>query len=66
MELIRQLQKWKQGETIDSIWWDVYHWFIQQEHWHSRLKMGLQSLDYAYKEVHCLSKKQGTYMVRSS
>ncbi|WP_186370730.1 helicase-exonuclease AddAB subunit AddB [Shouchella miscanthi] len=51
MELIRQLQKWKQGETIDSIWWDVYHWFIQQEHWQSRLKMGLQSLDYAYKEV---------------
>ncbi|RQW22893.1 helicase-exonuclease AddAB subunit AddB [Bacillus sp. C1-1] len=51
MELIRQLQKWKQGETIDSIWWDVYHWFRQQEQWHSSLKAALESLDYAYKEV---------------
>ncbi|MFB4212334.1 helicase-exonuclease AddAB subunit AddB [Shouchella sp. JSM 1781072] len=50
-QLIRQLQKWKQGEEIDSIWWDVYNWFRTHAEWQRPLKSGLESLDYSYTHI---------------
>ncbi|SDI27006.1 helicase-exonuclease AddAB subunit AddB [Natribacillus halophilus] len=45
-ELAMQLQQWQSGEDIPTVWWDVYHWFIEKPEWHDRLRTALGSLFY--------------------
>ncbi|MFE5319940.1 helicase-exonuclease AddAB subunit AddB [Paenibacillus sp. NPDC056579] len=44
--LVVQLKGWMKGETISSVWWDVYNWFVRQPGWSERLKQMLQALTF--------------------
>lgn len=41
-----QLQAWKKGYPISTIWWDAYNWFIDQSNWREYSKRTLSSLFY--------------------
>ncbi|MEK8215689.1 helicase-exonuclease AddAB subunit AddB [Paenibacillus sp. FSL L8-0463] len=44
--LIMQLRQWRQGVEIPGLWWDVYNWFAEDEHWSPKLQQLLGSLFY--------------------
>ncbi|WP_438492393.1 helicase-exonuclease AddAB subunit AddB [Paenibacillus sp. IHBB 3054] len=44
--LIMQLRQWRQGVEIPGLWWDVYNWFTEEEHWSPKLQLLLGSLFY--------------------
>ncbi|MBM7839137.1 ATP-dependent helicase/nuclease subunit B [Alkalihalobacillus xiaoxiensis] len=51
MDLARQLQKWKQGDKIEEIWWSVYNWFVAREDYHPALSSVLKSLYETYEPL---------------
>lgn len=44
--LIMQLRQWRQGVEIPGLWWDVYNWFAEDEHWSPKPQQLLGSLFY--------------------
>lgn len=34
--LVENLRKYIDGKPMADLWWDVYHWYYEQEDWHSR------------------------------
>lgn len=45
-QLLLALRKYKNGEQIDNIWFDIYNIFIQDEEWKPKLENALKGLDY--------------------
>jgi len=45
-QLTQQLQGWKRGYHVSSIWWDVYNWFVNDSTWKGKVSHVLQSLHY--------------------
>jgi len=45
-QLLIQFRKWKQGQEISAIWWDVYRWFVRQPAWKQRITIGMSALQY--------------------
>ena len=46
-ELLKNIRKLKNGEKINSIWMDVYSWYIQNQKWQDKLKVSLKGLTYS-------------------
>lgn len=49
--LVVQLRRWRQGEDIPALWWDVYNWFASDPEWKPRLERLLRSLFYRNRGV---------------
>ncbi|WP_416150502.1 helicase-exonuclease AddAB subunit AddB [Salipaludibacillus sp. HK11] len=45
-QLTQQLQGWKRGYHVSSIWWEVYNWFVTNSAWKGKVSVVLQSLNY--------------------
>ena len=45
-ELLFNLRKFQDGESIDKIWFEVYNWFDNNELWKDKLKEAISGLDY--------------------
>lgn len=45
-ELLLNLHKFKNGENIDNIWFEVYNWFVNNELWKDKLELALKALNY--------------------
>ncbi|WP_257349237.1 helicase-exonuclease AddAB subunit AddB [Pseudalkalibacillus decolorationis] len=44
-----QLRQWQKGYPVSSIWWNVYNWFVEDEHWSETAKRTVHSLFYVNK-----------------
>ena len=45
-ELLYNLRKYKDGEKIDNIWFQVYNWYEQNPYWKDKLQKALEGLTY--------------------
>ena len=45
-ELLINLYNLSNGEKIDSIWKDVYNWYLKNDKWNEKLKEALKGLEY--------------------
>jgi len=45
--LLININKSINGEEIDSIWYDVYNWYMQDEIWRAKLENSLKSIEYS-------------------
>ena len=48
-ELLYNLREYRDGEEIDSIWFDVYKWYEQNDAWKNKLSKALEGLKYTNK-----------------
>lgn len=48
--LITQLREWRQGVEIAPLWWDVYNWLCQQDHYSQKLERTMHGLFYRNQE----------------
>lgn len=46
-----QLRQWMRGDDIDSVWWNVYNRFLQNQQGRDRLEQVIQSLTYRNQEL---------------
>lgn len=44
--LTQQLQGWKRGYPLSTMWWDVYNWYVVHPIWKGKASRVLQSLHY--------------------
>ena len=48
-DLLKNIRKMKNGETIDDIWIDVYNWYNKNKYWKEKLDDCLKGLEYSNK-----------------
>jgi len=48
-ELLKNIRRLKNGETIEDIWIDVYNWYNKNEYWKIKLNNNLKGLKYSNK-----------------
>ena len=48
-ELLYNLRKYKDGEQINKIWFDVYNWYSQNDEWKNKLQEALKGIFYTNK-----------------
>ncbi len=46
-DLLINMNKSLNGEKIDSIWYDVYNWYMQDEFWRKKLESSLKSINHS-------------------
>jgi len=46
-ELLMNLRKFQDGESIDKIWFEVYNWYSNNEQWKDKLEAAIQGIDYS-------------------
>jgi len=45
--LLININKSLNGEEIDSVWYDVYNWYMQNEEWKVKLENSLKAIEYS-------------------
>ena len=51
-ELLYNIRNYKTGKEIDTIWFDVYNWYYNNNAWHNKLLKALEGLEYTNKGEH--------------
>lgn len=49
--LAAQLSRWKKGEKINHLWWDIYNWYVRSEKWREEGQRLLKGLFYRNNEL---------------
>lgn len=49
--LALQLGRWKKGEKIHHLWWDIYNWYVRSEKWREEGQRLLKGLFYRNNEL---------------
>lgn len=48
--LINRLREWLEGAQTDTVWWDAYHWLIEQDVWQLKMKRMIEALFFTNEE----------------
>ena len=49
--LLFNLKKWKNGEHVHPLWWDVYNWFCSNEEWKEQARRAINGVFYNNREL---------------